>query len=154
MRKTVRGNYGGAARGHRFPGRLRRVSGGPHGDYSMTGFLTWIERLFKWIVALLALAFLATGIAALCYGHTTVTVFDMWNLYDVALRRPFWQAVALKYGSHSIVFPTLIWLADIKLFHANQQILFIVGLIFLVASAAMLAARFGKIAPSEPLPSL
>ena len=105
----------------------------------MTGFLTCIERLFKWIVALLALGFLASGIAALFYGHTTVTVFDMWQLYDIALHRPFWQAATLKYGSHSILFPTLIWLADIKLFHANQQILFIVALIFLVASAAMLA---------------
>ena len=105
----------------------------------MTAFFIWIERLLRWIVTLLALAFLGTGIAALCYGHATVTMFDMWNLYDVALRRPFWQAVALKYGSHSVLFPTLIWMADIKLFHANQQILFI-GLIFMVASAAMLAA--------------
>ncbi len=96
------------------------------------------ERLFQAAIALLAFAFLASAIFALCYGHVTVTAFDMWHLYDVALNKPFWQAALLKYGTHSLFFPSLIWLTDVAYFRNDQQLLFWTGLLLLILSAALL----------------
>jgi hypothetical protein len=97
-----------------------------------------VERIFQVTTGILALAFLASGILFLWNGHVTVTAFDMWHLYTVSLNQPFWQAALLKYGSHSMFFPTLIWSIDLAWFRANQQLLFVIGLVLLILSATVL----------------
>src|SRR5437763_7750870 len=62
----------------------------------------------------------------------------MWHLYTVSLNQPFWQAALLKYGSHSMFFPTLLWSIDIAWFRSNQQLLFVIGLALLTLSAIVL----------------
>jgi len=97
-----------------------------------------VERIFQVTTGILALAFLASGILFLWNGHVTVTAFDMWHLYTVSLNQPFWQAALLKYGSHSMFFPTLLWSIDIAWFRSNQQLLFVIGLALLILSAIVL----------------
>ena len=79
-----------------------------------------VERIFQVTTGILALAFLASGILFLWNGHVTVTAFDMWHLYTVSLNQPFWQAALLKYGSHSMFFPTLLWSIDIAWFRSQS----------------------------------
>ena len=97
-----------------------------------------VERIFQVTTGILALAFLASGILFLWNGHVTVTAFDMWHLYTVSLNQPFWQAALLKYGSHSMFFPTLLWSIDLAWFRSNQQLLFVIGLALLILSAIVL----------------
>jgi hypothetical protein len=96
-----------------------------------------IERTFQATAAVLAAAFLASGIVFLCQGHITVTVFDMWHLYGFALNHPL-RAILTKYGSHSFFFPTIIWLTDITFFGNNQELLFLLGLTLLIVTAIVL----------------
>jgi hypothetical protein len=101
-------------------------------------FSNVVERIFQVTAGILALTFLASGILFLWNGHVTVTAFDMWHLYTVSLNQPFWRAALLKYGSHSMFFPTLLWSIDLAWFHSNQQLLFVTGLALLILSAIVL----------------
>jgi hypothetical protein len=97
-----------------------------------------VERTFQLVAATLALLFLGSGILFLWNGHVTETIWDMWHLYGLGLTQPFFRAAIEKYGNHSIFFPSVVWLIDIRFFHNNQQLLFIFGLILLVAAALLL----------------
>src|SRR5258708_34957753 len=97
-----------------------------------------VESIFQVTTGIVALAFRAAGILFLWNRHVTVTAFDMWHLYTVSLNQPFWQAALLKYGSHSMFFPTLLWAIDIAWFRSNQQLLFVIGLALLILSAIVL----------------
>src|SRR5436190_5585997 len=82
--------------------------------------------------------FLVSGVAYLCLGHWPVTHQDFWRIYDVCLNHTWLESALLKHNGHSLFFPSFIWLADLRFFHGDQQLLFFVGLALLFITASLL----------------
>lgn len=55
------------------------------------------------------------------------------------------ESAVLKHGAFA-VFPSFLWLADLRFFHGDQQLLFIAGLTLLFVTVALLVGpQFGAI---------
>ena len=67
-----------------------------------------------------------------------VTRLDFWIIYDACLRFSWLDGALLKYTSHSLFFPSFIWLADLEFFHGNQELLVFVGIALLCSTVALL----------------
>ena len=100
--------------------------------------LRYIERFTQLLTAILALAFLCSGIASHYAARWTETRADFWRIYAVCLSHSPLESALLKSNNHSIFFPSLIWLTDIQFFHNNQEILFFFGIFFQIATAALM----------------
>ena len=87
---------------------------------------------------LLAAIYFVSGILYLCLSYWNVTAQDFWRLYYVCLNYPWLESTLLKVNNHSVFFPTLIWLADLRFFHGSQLVLFIIGLTLLLISTSLL----------------
>jgi hypothetical protein len=94
------------------------------------------ERAIQICAALGAFAFFVSGAVYLCLGRWTVTHYDYWWQYD--LNRPWLETALLKVNDHSLFFPSLLWLADLRLFRGDQLLLFIAGVALLVITASLL----------------
>jgi|GEM_PF-1618123 len=96
------------------------------------------ERVAGITGALLGLVFLASGIVYLCFGHWPVTHLDYWGLYEFYFKHTWLESALHKDAEHVIFFPTLLWLADLRFYHADQELLFIVGFVLLVLTVVLL----------------
>ena len=89
--------------------------------------------------AALGIAFYSiSGLAYLYFGSRPVTHQDFWRLYQIGLTHSWLQSALLKYGPHSLFFPSLLWLANLHLFHAEQQPLVIAGILLLSMTVSLL----------------
>jgi hypothetical protein len=85
-----------------------------------------------------ALAFLTSGTLYLWLGRWTVTEADYWPVYNFCLKHTWLESALHKHNSHSLIFPSFFWLADLKFFHGMQLPLFLAGIALLFISVAVL----------------
>ena len=102
----------------------------------MNKFGVLAERAVQICAALAAFAFFVSGAVYLCLGRWTVTHYDYWEQYD--LNRTWLETALLKVNNHSLFFPSLLWLADLRFFRGDQLPLFIAGAALLVITASLL----------------
>ncbi len=104
----------------------------------MNKFSATANRAIQLCSGCLGAVFLFSGVAYLCLGHWPVTHHDFWRIYDVCLNHSWLESALRKHNGHSLFFPSFIWLADLRFFHGNQQVVFYVGLILLVIATGLL----------------
>jgi len=109
----------------------------------MHKFAVLTERAVQICAALAALAFFTSGAVYLYLGRWTVTHYDYWWQYD--LNRTWLETALLKVNNHSLFFPSLLWLADLRFFRGDQLPLFIAGAALLVITASLLLTPVGMI---------
>jgi hypothetical protein len=93
----------------------------------MIKFAAKTERVLQSCIALVGFVFLISGLVYLYLGRRTVTQWDFWSIYDYGLSHTWLESALHKYNDHSHFFPSLIWLANLRFFHGNQTLLFLVG---------------------------
>ncbi len=96
------------------------------------------NRVVQVAALLLATIYLVSGILYLCLSYWNVTEQDFWRIYYVCLNYSWLESTLLKVNNHSVIFPNLIWLADLRFFHGSQLLLFIVGLALLLVTTSLL----------------
>jgi hypothetical protein len=96
------------------------------------------ERSVQVFAALAASAFLISGVIYLYLGRWPVTHKDFWRIYDFCLNHTWLESALLKHNSHSVFFPSFLWLADLRFFHGDQLPLFFAGLLLLFLTVALL----------------
>jgi hypothetical protein len=96
------------------------------------------ERGIQIYAAVAALVIFSSGLVYLSLGHLPVTHRDFWDIYDVCLNRPWFDSAFLKYNGHSHFSPSQLWLADLRFFHGNTELLFIVGLASLLITTGLM----------------
>ena len=104
----------------------------------MSKFAEQAERAAQIGAAVATAAFLSSGLVYLYLGRVPVTMADHWEIYKVCLNHSWLESALLKLNYHSLFFPSLIWLADLRFFHGDQQLLFFAGMILLFSTAALL----------------
>ena len=88
--------------------------------------------------ALAAFIFLVSGLVYLCLGHWPVTHYDYWGLYEFALNHTWLETSLHKHAEHLLFFPSFFWLADLRFFHGDQELLFFAGLMLLFLTFTLL----------------
>jgi hypothetical protein len=96
------------------------------------------KRATQICAAILALAFLVTGVVYLLLGSYPATHGDFWYLYEFYFGHSWWQTAIQKFWAHSLFFPNFFWLASVKFFHGSQVPLISIGLALLFITAALL----------------
>jgi hypothetical protein len=96
------------------------------------------EWVAQFCAILAGVIFLLSGIVYLDLGHWTVTHLDFWNIYHVCLNHTWLESALLKHNGHSLFFPSFLWLADLRFFHGNQQVIFFAGLALFFITASQL----------------
>ncbi|MEO7725398.1 MAG: hypothetical protein ABIU29_12060 [Chthoniobacterales bacterium] len=96
------------------------------------------DRVVQVAALFLAAIYLISGILYLCLSYWNVTEQDFWRIYYVCLNYSWLESTLLKVNNHSVIFPNLIWLADLRFFHGSQLALFIVGLALLLITTSLL----------------
>src|SRR5437016_11325593 len=104
----------------------------------MSKFAEQAKRAAQICAAVATAAFLSSGLVYLYLGRAPVTMADYWVTYEVCLNHSWLESALLKLNYHSLFFPSLIWLADLRFFHGDQQLLFFAGMILLFSTAALL----------------
>src|SRR5207245_4468684 len=104
----------------------------------MSKFAEQAERAAQICAAVAAAAFLSSGLVYLYLGRWTMTTADYWPIYEICLNHSWLESALLKINHHSYFFPSLIWLADLRFFHGDQQLLFFAGMMLLFATAILL----------------
>jgi hypothetical protein len=104
----------------------------------MHKFALVAEKAVQICAALAACIFLVSGVVYLCLGHWPVTHLDYWGMYGFALNHTWLESSLLKHGGHSLFFPSFFWLADLRFFRGDQQLLFGAGLTLLFVTTALL----------------
>ena len=96
------------------------------------------QRSVQVFAACAASAFLISGVVYLYLGRWPVTHKDFWRIYDFCLNHTWLESALLKHNSHSVFFPSFLWLADLRFFHGDQLPLFFAGLLLLFLTVALL----------------
>ena len=96
------------------------------------------DRVVQVAAFAFAILYLLSGILYLCFSYWNVTQQDFWLIYDISLNYPWLQSALFKIHNHSLFFPSFIWFSDLRFFHGYQVVLFIVGLVLLIASTGLL----------------
>jgi hypothetical protein len=96
------------------------------------------ERAAQVCAALSGVAFLISALVFLCLGHWPVTHLDFWRIYEVCLKYSWLESALQKFNNHSLFFPSFIWLADLRFFHGDQQLVFFAGMTLLFLTVAFL----------------
>jgi hypothetical protein len=104
----------------------------------MNKFSATVDRTMQLCAICVGAIFLFSGVAYLYLGHWTVTHKDFWRIYDVCLNHSWLESALLKHNGHSLFFPSFIWLADLRFFHGNQELIFYVGLMLLFIATGLL----------------
>src|ERR1051325_6830447 len=97
-----------------------------------------VERAVQIWIALATALYSVSGVAYLCFGSRPVMHQDFFQLYKIALTHSWLQSATLKYGPHSLFFPTLFWLCDLRFFHGKQQPLVAAGICLLSITVFLL----------------
>jgi hypothetical protein len=95
----------------------------------------WAVRVCAVVLGAL---FLLSGLVYLYLGRWTVTLQDYWRIYDLCFKHTWLESALLKYNSHSLFFPSFVWLADLRFFRGDQQLLFFAGLTLLFITVSLL----------------
>ena len=93
----------------------------------------WAVRI---CAALGAVILLVSGVVYLWLGHWPVTHYDYWVLYEFALNHTWLESSLHKHAEHLLFFPSFFWLADLRFFHNDQELLFFAGLVLLFITVA------------------
>jgi hypothetical protein len=104
----------------------------------MSKFAERAERAAQICAAVATAAFLSSALVYLYLGRWTVTSADFWWIYEIYLNHSWLESALLKINHHSIFFPSLIFMADLRFLHGDQQLLFFVGMILLFCTAILL----------------
>jgi hypothetical protein len=104
----------------------------------MSRFAGHLERVAQICIAAVTVGFLGSALVYLYLGCWTVTMQDYWIIYETCLNRPWLEAAITRVNHHSLFFPSLIWLADLRFFRGDQQLLFFAGMLLLFCTAALL----------------
>ena len=104
----------------------------------MSKFAEQAERVAQICAAVATAAFLSSGLVYLYLGRWTVTMQDYWVIYETCLKHSWLEAALTKDNYQPLFFPSLIWLADLRFFRGDQQLLFFAGMILLFCTAALL----------------
>jgi hypothetical protein len=97
-----------------------------------------IERVEQGYAVGVSVIFFISGALYLGFGHWTITHHDFWRIYEVCLNRNWMASAILKYNGHSHFWPSQIWLADLRFFAGDQELLFWMGFCLQLLSAALL----------------
>jgi hypothetical protein len=95
------------------------------------------ERTALICAAFTASVFLISGVVYLYMGRWPVTHLDFWRIYDFCLNHTWLESALLKRNSHSLFFPSFLWLADLRFFHGSQLPIFFAGLALLFLTIAL-----------------
>src|ERR1043166_3788856 len=109
-------------------------------DFAFSGmhkFSSLAERAGQICAALAALVFFVSGLVYLVCGHWPVTHLDYWNQYEFALNHTWLESALDKHAEHLMFFPSFFWLADLRFFHGDQELLFTAGLALLFLTTAL-----------------
>lgn len=82
--------------------------------------------------------FLTYALVYLYFDHWPVTHQDFWRIYDIFLNHSWWESATPKFNNHSLFFPSIFWIADLRLFHGSQEPLFYLGLMLLFLTITLL----------------
>jgi hypothetical protein len=94
-----------------------------------TSKVFWLgERAVRVCAVAFAIGFIFSGLVYLYLARWTVAHQDYWLLYGTYFNNSWLQSALLKFGGHSLFFPSLIWMANIRFFHGSQQVLFFIGI--------------------------
>lgn len=104
----------------------------------MAKLATLADRTVQGAALFLAVIYLVSGILFLCFSYWDATEQDFWRIYDFALNYSWLGSAVFKYNNHSIFFPALLWLLDLRFFHGQQLMLFVTSLVLLLLSTALL----------------
>jgi hypothetical protein len=104
----------------------------------MHKFTLVAERTVQVCVAVGALIFFVSGLVYLCLGHWPVTHRDFWVQYDFCLNHSWLESALNKHYKHLLFFPSFFWLADLRFFHGDQELLFMAGLGLLFLTVVLL----------------
>lgn len=104
----------------------------------MSRFTEHAERAAQACAAVATAAFLSSGLVYLYLGRVAETRADHWVIYPVCLNHSWLQSALLKFNHHSLFFPNLIRWADLRFFHGDQQLLFVVGMMLLFGTVILL----------------
>jgi hypothetical protein len=104
----------------------------------MRKFALVAARAVQICAALAAFIFFVSGVVYLCLGHWPVTHLDYWGIYEFCLNHTWLESSLHKHSTHSLFFPSFLWLADLRFFHGSQQPLFFAGLVLLFITVALL----------------
>ena len=104
----------------------------------MPKFAVVTETAAQLWAALAAFVFVISGVVYLYLGHWPVTHQDYWRIYDFCLNHTWLESALLKHNSHSLFFPSFLWLADLRFFHGKQLPLFFAGLALLFITVTLL----------------
>src|SRR5882724_6955579 len=104
----------------------------------MSKFAEQAERAAQICAAVAAAAFLSSGLVYLYLGRVTVTMHDYWVIYETCLNHSWLEAALTKDNYQPLFFPSLIWLADLRFFRGDQQLLFFAGMMLLFCTVILL----------------
>jgi hypothetical protein len=102
------------------------------------------ERTAQVVAVVAGSGFLISALVYLYLDRWTVTMQDQWVIYEFLLDRSWLDSVLVKMNGHSLFFPNLLRLADVYLFHGNQEFLFCVGMALLFCTTALLLISFWR----------
>jgi hypothetical protein len=97
----------------------------------------WL-RASSWLLVAAGFGYALHATLALYRLHYTTVHGDFWILYDRFFEIPFPGNVLAPENSHSMVLPSLLWLANMQGFHGDEAPLFVIALASLIAIAALL----------------
>jgi hypothetical protein len=97
-----------------------------------------VERAAQAWAALTIAFYSISGLAYLYFGSWRVIHQDFWQLYQIGLTHSWLQSALLKYGPHSLFFPSFLWLVNLRFFHGQQQPLVIAGILLLSITVSLL----------------
>jgi hypothetical protein len=104
----------------------------------MHKFALVAQRGAQICAALATLIFFLSGLVYLCLGHWPVTHLDYWLQYEFCLNHSWLESSLDKHAGHLMFFPSFFWLADLRFFHGDQELLFVAGLVLLFLTVALL----------------
>jgi hypothetical protein len=96
------------------------------------------DRTAQIYAALAAFIFFGSGLVYLWWGHWPVTHLDYWVQYEFALNHTWLETALDKHADHLMFFPSFFWLADLRFFHGDQELLFTAGLVLLSLTVSLL----------------
>lgn len=102
------------------------------------------ERVAQALLAVATIGFLLSALVYLYGGRWTVTLQDYWIIYDTCLNHSWLESALRKVNHQPVFFPSLIWLADLRFAHGNQELLFFVGMVLLSGTAIVLLMPFWR----------
>jgi len=105
----------------------------------MHGFARMAEGATQIFAILFGAVFLLSGVVYLYLGRvTSLAAGNLWSIYAFAGNHTWLQTALLKQAGHATFFPSFIFLANLRFFHGDAQMLFFAGLGLLFVTVSLL----------------